>query len=116
MSRSRSPGCLPSRRSGGSETPSRSHPRFRAGLTLLVNVSGLIASSVSETDLAELGARIIERDWNARPLAVAIVASDPEIKAAREYRAVLEARSRTARWCVPEPKRSHGLKNRSAHI
>lgn len=65
-------------------------PRFRAGLAILVDVSELDVSELSPEALAEAVGPVVERDWSAQPLAVAIVAPDLETFAkASLYRAYL---------------------------
>lgn len=82
-------------------------PRFRAGLTLLVDVSGLEAGTLTEATLTALGEHVAARDSQTALLAVAIVADDPEIqKRARVYRATVGG-SRSNRQIVSS--RAEGL-------
>jgi hypothetical protein len=53
-----------------------SDPRFSAGLKMLVDVSGIDSSSLSENDVQMLSAPIVVRDWEYPPAAVAIIAPD----------------------------------------
>jgi hypothetical protein len=63
-------------------------PRFRAGLTMLVDCSALDPSGLSEEELQNLSEQIVERDWHYAPSAVAIVApGEQTLRAARAYRA-----------------------------
>jgi hypothetical protein len=65
-------------------------PRFRAGLAILVDVSELDVSDLSPEALAAVVGPVVERDWRAPPLAVAIVAPDLEtFETANLYRAHL---------------------------
>ena len=65
-------------------------PRFRAGLIMLVDVTGLDTSDVTSNRLQALSEPVIERDWTYPPRVVAIVAPDPQtLAAARAYRAHL---------------------------
>lgn len=50
-----------------------SHPRFRAGMTILVDQSALDPTLLSGLDVPEATDPILERDWNFPPKAVAIV-------------------------------------------
>ena len=54
-----------------------SDPRFRAGMMILVDASGLDTSQLSSEELQAASEPISERDWNHPPRAVAIVAPDP---------------------------------------
>jgi hypothetical protein len=64
--------------------------RFRAGLTLLVDLSALETSTLSEVDVQSLSEPMIERDWFYLPAAVALVAPDEQTyNAVRAYRAHL---------------------------
>ena len=65
-------------------------PRFRAGLRMLVDLSALDTSGLSDGEVQSLSEHMVERDWDYPPLAVAIIAPDEEtFSAAREYRAHL---------------------------
>jgi hypothetical protein len=65
-------------------------PRFRAGLTILVDVEGVVARDLTDEDVQVLSAPIAARDWNYLPKAVAIVAPDERTHAnMRRYRAHL---------------------------
>ena len=65
-------------------------PRFRAGLAMLVDVSALDTSALSEQSLAGMSEPIVERDWHHPPAAVAIIAAgERTVGAARTYRAHL---------------------------
>jgi hypothetical protein len=48
-------------------------PRFRAGLTMLVDVAGLEYDDISADELQALSTPMVMRDWEYPPLAVAIV-------------------------------------------
>jgi hypothetical protein len=68
----------------------RSDRRFRAGLVILVDASDLDVSALTLDALEVASAPIAERDAVAPPLAVTIVATDPEVLArAAHYRAFL---------------------------
>jgi len=54
-----------------------SDPRFRAGMMILVDASGLDTSQLSGEELQAASEPISKRDWNHPPRAVAIVAPDP---------------------------------------
>jgi hypothetical protein len=65
-------------------------PRFKPGLAILVDVSRLDASGLTQASLIDASELVLLRDWSARPLAVAIVAPDPATFAtAAHYRAHL---------------------------
>lgn len=65
-------------------------PRFRPGLALLVDLSALDVSALSDTELEHLTTMVGERDWDYLPAAVALVAPDHEtFESARLYRAYL---------------------------
>jgi hypothetical protein len=49
-------------------------PRFRAGLTILVDHSALDLTPLSDGDVPKATDALLERDWNFPPKAVAIVA------------------------------------------
>jgi hypothetical protein len=51
-----------------------SDPRFRAGLTILVDVAGLEYAGISAEELQALSEPTVMRDWQYRPAAMAIVA------------------------------------------
>jgi hypothetical protein len=68
----------------------RADPRFKAGLAILVDVTALDASGLTEESLLDASERVLLRDWSARPLAVAIFAPNPATFAtAALYRAHL---------------------------
>jgi hypothetical protein len=52
-----------------------SDPRFRAGLTMIVDVAGLESDGISAEELQRLSAPQMMRDWQYPPAAVAIVAA-----------------------------------------
>ena len=52
--------------------------RFRAGVAILVDLSELEAADFTPETLQDATESILERDWRAEPLAVAIVAPAPE--------------------------------------
>ena len=65
-------------------------PRFRAGLTMLVDCSALDTSTLSVEDVQRLTEPMVMRDWHYPPSAVALVApDDATFEAARAYRAHL---------------------------
>jgi hypothetical protein len=65
-----------------------SDPRFRAGLTMLVDVAGLDHSGISVEELQVLSAPQMMRDWQYPPAAVAIVApGEPTYDHVQRYRA-----------------------------
>jgi hypothetical protein len=65
-------------------------PRFRAGMTMLVDCSALDTSALSEEALEGLSQPMLERDWHYPPAAVAIIAPDEmTYTAVRAYRAHL---------------------------
>jgi hypothetical protein len=67
-----------------------SDARFRAGLTLLVDLSRLDTSELTEDVLQGMSEPVVERDWHYPPAAVAIVAADERTAGfARSYRAAL---------------------------
>jgi hypothetical protein len=53
-------------------------PRFRTGMTILVDASALDASQLAEEELRAAASPLAERDWLHPPLAIAVVAPDPE--------------------------------------
>jgi hypothetical protein len=55
-----------------------SDPRFRAGMTMLVDISALDTSQLSNDDLQALSGPMVERDLNHPPLAVAILAPNAQ--------------------------------------
>ena len=57
------------------------HPRYRGGLLILFENSCLDLSELSEAELEQTAIDVIERDWEASPRAVAIIASDPQTRA-----------------------------------
>lgn len=75
-------------------------PRWRAGLTLLVDISALDVTAVSDDALAVLAGPVVARDWDFPPRAVAIIAPDDErFRAAQSYRAHVGG-SRSRRYVV----------------
>jgi hypothetical protein len=54
-----------------------SDPRFRAGMTILVDASALDTSQLAAEGLQAASHPMVERDWNYPPLAVAVIAPDP---------------------------------------
>ncbi len=65
-----------------------SDPRFRAGLTMLVDTAGLEPEGISTEELQKLSAPQVVRDWQYPPAAVAIVAPGGEpYDHAQRYRA-----------------------------
>src|SRR4051812_15634065 len=65
-------------------------PRFRAGLKMLVDLSDLDTTDLSDDGVQSLSASTVERDWHYPPAAVAIVAPNAEtLKTASGYRAHL---------------------------
>jgi hypothetical protein len=65
-------------------------PRFRAGLTLLVDLSALDTADLSADGVQDLSGPVVERDWYYPPAAVAIIATDAHtLGTARAYRAHL---------------------------
>ncbi len=65
-------------------------PRWRQGLALLVDISELDVSGLSEADVGGLTGPIVARDWDFPPRAVAIVAPDDlQFRAALAYRAYI---------------------------
>ena len=64
--------------------------RFRAGLTILVNLDALDTSGLSGDALESLSESMAERDWSYQPAASAIIAPhEPTYNAARTFRAHL---------------------------
>ena len=55
-----------------------SDPRFRAGLAILIDVSSLDTSHLTDDDLQVASAPMTQRDWDYPPLAIAVVAPDPQ--------------------------------------
>jgi hypothetical protein len=67
-----------------------SDDRFRAGLSVLVDVTALDVAPLSGDDVQTLSEPMVERDFSYMPSAVAIVAPDEEtLDAVRAYRAHL---------------------------
>jgi hypothetical protein len=65
-----------------------SDPRFRAGLTILVDVAGLEYDGISAEELQALSEPTVIRDWQYRPAAMAIVAPGrPTYDHVQRYRA-----------------------------
>jgi hypothetical protein len=57
------------------------HPRYRGGMLILFENSSLDLSGLSDIELEQTAIDVIEREWNASPRAVAIIALDPETHA-----------------------------------
>lgn len=55
-------------------------PRYRGDLLILFESSSLDLSGLSGEELEQTALDVIERDWDASPRAVAIVAVDPETR------------------------------------
>jgi hypothetical protein len=65
-----------------------SDPRFRAGLTMLVETAGIESDGISAEELQALSTPQVMRDWQYPPAAVAIVApGGPDYDHAQRYRA-----------------------------
>ena len=65
-----------------------SDPRFRAGLTMLVDVAGLESDGISTDELQTLSTPQVMRDWQYPPAAVAIVTpGGPSYDHLQRYRA-----------------------------
>jgi hypothetical protein len=65
-----------------------SDPRFRAGLTMLVDTAGLESDGISADELQTLSAPQVMRDWQYPPAAVAIITpTGPTYDHAQRYRA-----------------------------
>jgi hypothetical protein len=65
-----------------------SDPRFRAGLTMLVDVAALESDGISADELQTLSTPQVMRDWRYPPAAVAIVTPDgPANDHLQRYRA-----------------------------
>jgi hypothetical protein len=65
-----------------------SDPRFRAGLTMLVDVAGLEYSGISSEELQTLSVPMLMRDWQYPLAAVAIVSpGGPTYDHVQRYRA-----------------------------
>lgn len=54
-----------------------SDPRFKAGLTYLIDFSGLEAAHLPPSDVEQIAARGTESAWHHPPRAVAVLAPDP---------------------------------------
>ena len=54
------------------------HPRYRGGLLILFENSDLDLSGLSDTELQQTAIDVTERDWDASPRAVAIIAPNPQ--------------------------------------
>jgi len=54
------------------------HPCYRGGLLILFENSDLDLSGLSDTELEQTAIDVIERDWDASPRAVAIIAPNPQ--------------------------------------
>ena len=57
------------------------HPRYRGGLLILFENASLDLSGLSDDELEQTAVDVVERDWDASPRAVAIVAPDPQTHA-----------------------------------
>jgi hypothetical protein len=67
-----------------------SDPRFRAGLTILVDCSALNTTGLSREDLQRLSKHMLMRDWDYPPGPVALIAPDEEtFNKIQEFRAHL---------------------------
>jgi hypothetical protein len=75
-------------------------PRYRAGLRMLVDVSAFDVASLTDEQLQSLAQPVLERDWYRPPAAVAILAPEDRLNAARGRR----------RW--PGSPSSHGRATR----
>ena len=65
-------------------------PRFRAGLTIVVDMTALDTSGLSDHELEQITRPIVERDWDYPPAAVAIIAPDSQShNVVQSYRAHL---------------------------
>jgi hypothetical protein len=65
-----------------------SDPRFHAGLTMIVDVAGLVYDGISAEELQTLSTPQVMRDWEYPPAAVAIVATGkPTYDHVQRYRA-----------------------------
>jgi hypothetical protein len=65
-------------------------PRFRAGLTILVDLCGVDSTGLSHDAVQILSAPMVVRDWEYAPAAVAIIAPDERTyNDLRAYRAHL---------------------------
>lgn len=58
-----------------------SDPRFRAGMTILVDATALNTSELRAGQLESAARPLAERDWEYPPLAVAVIAPDPSPRA-----------------------------------
>ena len=94
-------------------------PRFRAGLRMLVDISQLDPGDVADGHIAELAQRIVARDWDYAPGAVAIVAPDVQtFRGAQAYRAhlggsksnrhIVNSRAEGLAWLEEQRARSDG--------
>ena len=54
-----------------------SHPSFRAGMTILVDATGLDVTQLLAGQLETAARPLAERDWEYPPLAIAVIAPDP---------------------------------------
>ena len=54
----------------------KADPRYRAGLSILAVYSDLDMSGLSDLELAQVATESVERHWDLRPAALAIVATD----------------------------------------
>jgi hypothetical protein len=90
--------------------------RFRAGLTILVDLGALDTSGLSADDFQSLSEPMVERDWFYAPAASAIIApADSTYNAARAYwahlggsmsnRQVFRSRAEAVAW-LEEQSRS----------
>ena len=68
----------------------RADPRFKPGLAILVDLTELDTSGLTQESLPGLTELVLQRDWITQPLGVAIVAPDPAtFETAPLYRAHL---------------------------
>lgn len=57
--------------------------RYRAGLLLLYELSGLDMSQLSDRELEQVTAAVMDRDWISQPRAVAVVVAGKTVEVAR---------------------------------
>jgi hypothetical protein len=100
-----------------------SDPRFRAGLTMLVDVAELVYDGISADELQALSTPQMMRDWQYPPAAVAIVTpGGPAFDHVQRYRAhtggsrsnreVFDRREDAVAW-LEEKKRERPAKKES---
>jgi len=100
-----------------------SDPRYRAGLLILADYSGLDMSDLTDRDIERVAAAIAESDWESPPRAVAIVASNlptfvptrmmvAHLGGSLSHHRVFTSREAAVAWLReqrwPEPRRSMG--------